>query len=148
LRAWFSGSKLAAVLENALEKPLLVDKQQASKLEVEFAEILEPFEAGAGASLKGWGRQKCFAAFAAHPRGFQVCMSEALERGRNPIALLVQMVKDGDHAEPLKTQTPKLESAPEPPRGRGTCHNCGREDDVLRIDGCWWCSGCEGLAPR
>ena len=134
-----------------MEKPLLLgDRQQASKLDAEFAEILEPLEAEAGASLKGWGRQKCLAAFEAHPRGFQACATEALERGRNPIALLVQMVKDGDHTEPLKTETPKLEAvpSPQPPRGHGACFTCGREsDDAFFIRGEWWCPDHEGLAP-
>jgi hypothetical protein len=131
-------------------QPLLGDKQQASKLEAEFAEILEPLEAEAGASLKGWGRRKCLAAFEAHPHGFQVCASEALGRGRNPIALLVQMVKEGDHLEALKTPAPKLEAVPSPPlpRGHGVCFNCGREsDDAFYIRGEWWCPEHEALAP-
>jgi hypothetical protein len=133
-----------------VSKPLLVDDQQASsKLEVEFAEILEPFEADAGASLKGWGRQKCLEAFAAHPGGFQACMSEALERGRNPIALLVQMVKDGDHADRERIsgskgdiQIPKLElAAPNPDlRSKAVCFVCDREvDDAYYIGGQWYC---------
>jgi hypothetical protein len=146
LQARFAGSKLAAVDK----QPLLGDKQQASKLEAEFAEILEPFEVDAGASLKGWGRQKCFAAFAAHPSGFQVCMSEALERGRNPIALLVQMVKDDDPRD--RERSGSNGSTPEPPpppapRGFGVCANCGREAvDALYIRGEWWCPKHEGLA--
>jgi len=134
-----------------VEKPLLLgDRQQASKLEADFAEILEPLEAEAGASLKGWGRQKCLAAFEAHPHGFKACAGEALDRGRNPIALLVQMVKDGDHADALKLQTVRLEAVPSPeaPRGHGICFNCGREaDDAFYIRGEWWCPEHEGLAP-
>jgi hypothetical protein len=126
-----------------VEKQPLLGDQQASKLEAEFAEILEPFEADAGAVLKGWGRQKCLAAFATHPRGFQVCMNEALDRGRNPIALLVQMVKDDDPRD--RERVGSISSTPEPsplPRGHGACASCGREDDAVLIRGEWWCSDC------
>ena len=131
-------------------QPLLDDSKQASKLEAEFAEILGPLEAEAGASLKGWGRQKCLAAFVDRPLGFQACATEALDRGRNPIALLVQMVKDGDHEQPVKIQAPRLEAVPSPPppRGHGVCFNCGREaDDAFSLRGAWWCPEHEGLAP-
>jgi hypothetical protein len=125
------------------KQPLLDDRQQASKLEAEFAEILEPLEAEAGASLKGWGRRECLAAFATHPRGFQVCMNEALDRGRNPIALLVQMVKDDDPRD--RERVGSNGSTPEPsppPRGHGACANCGSENDAVLIRGEWWCSDC------
>jgi len=76
-------------------------------------------------------------------------MSEALERGRNPIALLVQMVKDGDHRdrERVASNGSTPEPAPLPPRGHGVCVNCGREvDDALFIHGEWWCPKHEQLA--
>jgi hypothetical protein len=127
-------------VEEPLEHPLLTDRQQASKLEAELAEILAPLEAAAGTRLKGWGRRKWLSALAENPAGFRSCACEALERGRNPLGLLVQMVKDGDHdVETLPSAAPQ--------RGHGVCFACGCEvDDAFFLSGEWWCSEHEGLA--
>ena len=124
------------------EQVLLTDSKHASKLEAEFAEVLAPLEAEAQARLKGWGRKKCLAAFTAHPDAFRNCANEALERGRNPIGLLVQMVSDSDCDAPAPAAPMRLD------RGHGICVNCGGEaEDSHFLRGQWWCSECEPHGP-
>jgi hypothetical protein len=63
-----------------------------------FAEIVAPLEVAAAAGLTGPSRVLCLQAFEENADGFRRCAERARQRAqRNPVGLLVRMVKDGDH---------------------------------------------------
>jgi hypothetical protein len=103
--------------------------QQAS-----FEEIVAPLEAQAGRRLHGWGRQKCRAAWEEDPHGFLELAVDALARGRNPLALLVQMVRAGDLVN--GEANPELATCPDcggaiHPLATG-CKDCPAKVDELK----------------
>lgn len=108
-----------------------------------FREILAPLEEKARSRLNGVGLNKCFAAFTRDAERFRELAVDALLRGRNPVALLVRMVNDGD------LDLPPLPPPQQPPHARGVvddCIACGqcRELDAQTLR----CQECErGEAP-
>jgi hypothetical protein len=81
----------------------LVDKQRQGLEELRdidldaFHTLIRPLERVARRNLRGEGRDACLHAFRTHPDPFARLCDEALDRGRNPLALLSKMVFDGDH---------------------------------------------------
>jgi hypothetical protein len=71
----------------------------------EFDEIVRPLEEACGERLAGPGRGPCWTAFGEHPHGFRACAAAALDRGKRPPGLLIQMVRDGDHRDVLPPYT-------------------------------------------
>jgi hypothetical protein len=69
-----------------------------------FAAAIAPLEAKAERALNGPGLLACQQAFAEAPDEFHSLTRDALKRGRNPLALLIRMVNDGDHAKPVPRQ--------------------------------------------
>jgi hypothetical protein len=109
-------------------KLLQVEKRRessSSPRDVDFSAVIDPLEAAAGRALNGTGRGKCLAAFKENPERFNLLCQDALNRGRNPLALLVRMVFDGDHTRPLPPPKP----APAPP-----CPDCGVGADLHAAD--------------
>jgi hypothetical protein len=84
--------------------------------DVDFSAVIAPLEAAAGRALNGGGRGECLRAFRENPERFNLLCQDALDRGRNPLALLVHMVLEGDHTRSLPPPKP----APAPP-----CPDCG-----------------------
>ena len=66
--------------------------------ESEFASIVRPLEDRYGRPLTGHGRLKCHRAFQENPESFRRLAERALEQAhRNPVGLLIKMVRDGEH---------------------------------------------------
>jgi hypothetical protein len=72
-------------------------QQQLQQADEAFRAILAPLEEKVGRPLKDPGRSACLLAFAENADGFAQVAADALERGRNPLALLCKLVTDGDH---------------------------------------------------
>lgn len=73
----------------------------SSSFRRDFRAVLAPLEAAAGHALKEPGLGRCLSAFGEDPERFNLLVEDALDRGRNPLALLVRMVTDGDHHDVL-----------------------------------------------
>jgi hypothetical protein len=84
-----------------------------------FDELVEPL------GLKGPNRELCQAAFDECPDGFAACVDDAVARGRVPAALLVTLVRDGDHRDAKRPPV-------EPPRINrcGCSHAACEHQDV------------------
>jgi hypothetical protein len=65
----------------------------------EFKEIIAPLEERAGRPLGGPGRRLCLQAFEENPHGFGEVAADAWVRGDNPLALLITIVRAGEHRE-------------------------------------------------
>ncbi len=68
--------------------------------QLDFDSVIAPLEVRASRALKDPGLTLCRRAFAEDAERFRLLAADALERGRNPLALLVRMVSDGDHRAP------------------------------------------------
>jgi hypothetical protein len=78
----------------------LVENESSSCFDAEaFVAAIEPLEAKAGRRMNGPGLAACRHAFSENPDGFRRIALDALARGRNPLALLIKMVGDGDHSQ-------------------------------------------------
>ena len=62
-----------------------------------FAELVAPLETRAGKPLGPPARSAVFAAFCESPDGFRRCIDAAGERGKDPLRLLIHMIRCGDH---------------------------------------------------
>jgi hypothetical protein len=63
-----------------------------------FDQVIARLEAAASAPLTGPPRRLCMQAFEENPEGFRRCAERALQRARrNPVGLLVRMVRDRDY---------------------------------------------------
>ena len=76
-----------------------VQEQQLANELIEFVATIAPLEQKVGRRLNEPGRGACLAAFSANREAFERLAADALDRGRNPLALLARMVLDGDHRE-------------------------------------------------
>jgi hypothetical protein len=93
----------------------------------DFAAVIAPLERGTGRALSEPGRSQCRRAFDENQAGFRLLAADALDRGRNPLALLVRMVADGDHR--------KKPSAPVAVNQCGCTHpECRLQDVCLQLD--------------
>jgi hypothetical protein len=105
-----------------------------------FTTIVEPLERRAGVRLNGPGLAVCFRAFIDAPDRFPALARDALARGRNPVALLVRMVKDGDHRLPALPQQPEQQHRAPAGRPVDTCVSCGQKRPLdpcsLRCEDC------------
>jgi hypothetical protein len=80
--------------------------QQQQSPQESFAAVIAPLERRAGRPLTEPGRGRCRAAFDQNRDGFEALATDALARGRNPLALLIRMVADGDHRTPAISAEP------------------------------------------
>ncbi len=109
-----------------MEKQEVQDRSSSFE---EFNAIVSPLEAKVGRRLSGPGRSTCVQAFTADPERFSSLAADALQRGRNPLALLIRMVADGDHlAEP--PPAPAVAG----PGTNGVCTHDGCQD----LDHCYY----------
>jgi hypothetical protein len=99
--------------------------ENSSSSTVDFSAIIAPLEAAAGCALNGGGRGRCLEAFKADPERFRLLCEDALDRGKNPVALLVRMVLDGDHTRPVPAKPAPVEP----------CRECG-VGAGLHVDDC------------
>lgn len=86
----------------------------------EFVAIVSPLETIATRRLNGNGRGECLAAYLENADGFRQLATDAGGRGKNPCALLVRMVRDGDH---------RVSAAPREPNRCGCLHDECRYQD-------------------
>jgi hypothetical protein len=127
-----------------------VETQQQQLAGAEFAALIAPLEQRVGRALKEPGRTECARAFAENAGAFARLAEDALTRGRNPLALLVKMVREGDHrvVPPASLADRRsFTNVTERHRGPGHCFVCERWcDDALFKAGQYWCVDHEGQA--
>jgi hypothetical protein len=74
-----------------------VPEERAESKHACFEELIEPLESRSGKRLTGPWRATCMQACQEDPDGFARCAADALSRGRFPLALLMQMIRAGEH---------------------------------------------------
>lgn len=80
--------------------------------------------------LRGDGAIIAERAFAEAPEGAAAAAERALERGKNPAGLFLQMVRQGDHLESVTEWAPTVEWPPSPTVDESIIH----EPFVSRVD--------------